>query len=90
LADWWGCDLALLTAAARRWFTRYAAEPCVISRTDTLLKVGSPPRDFKTALALAREHLYFACDTLWKAGVAPAEHARALMVVDRWSLWAGA
>jgi hypothetical protein len=79
-----GHDPELLIAAAHRWHDRYGAEPTVVGIAMGFM-VARPPTDVADAERLAAEHLIFA--GLTANGVPLRAYARALLKLDRWTLF---
>jgi hypothetical protein len=74
----------LLIAAAHRWHDRYGAEPTVAGIAMGFT-VARPPADVADAERLAAEHMFFAA--LTANGVRLRAYARALLQLDRWTLF---
>jgi hypothetical protein len=79
-----GHEPELFVAAAHRWYERYGAEPTV-SEIATGFMVSNPPTDIADAERLAAEHLFFG--GLTARGVPLRAYARALLRLDRWTLY---
>lgn len=68
----------------REWHARYGAELVVNASTMMQMKVTRRPQDIDEAFALALDQRRFSPDILVLPGVSVRDHARALLVLDRW------
>ncbi len=83
-------DPALLSAVLRSWEVRWNARLVEIGFDTLMLTVGNPPRDDKTALALAAEHFAFCPDNITQgsAGVETIEaYGKSLNQNRVWEFW---
>ena len=80
-------DPALLSAVLRWWEVRWYARLVEIGFDTLTLTVGSPPRDDKTALALAAEHFAFCPDNVWQGAETIEAYAKALLGSRTWHFW---
>lgn len=68
----------------REWHVRYGAELVVNACTMMQVKVARRPQDIDEAFALALDQRHFSRDILVLPDVSVRDHARALLVLDRW------
>ncbi len=80
-------DPALLSAVLRSWEIRWNAYLVEVGFDTLTLTVGNPPRDDKTALALAAEHCAFCPDNIWQGSETIAAYARDLAGSRTWQFW---
>ncbi len=80
-------DPALLSAVLRSWEVRWNARLVEIGFDTLTLTVGNPPREEKSALALAAEHCAFCSDNVWQGPGSVAEYARTLSGSRTWQFW---
>lgn len=80
-------DPALLSAVLRSWEVRWYARLVEIGFATLTLTVGNPPRDEKTALALAAEHFALCPDNVWQGSETIQAYARGLLDSRTWSFW---
>jgi hypothetical protein len=80
-------DPALMSAVLRSWEDRWAARVVEIGFDTLTLTVGIPPRDDKTAQALAAEHFAFCPDNVWQGEGTLAAYAMSLEQSRIWTFW---
>ena len=80
-------DPAFLSAVLRSWEVRWYARLVEIGFATLTLSVGNPPRDEKTALALAAEHFAFCPDNIWQGPGTISAYAEGLVNARTWHFW---
>ncbi|HET7421900.1 MAG TPA: DUF4253 domain-containing protein [Candidatus Dormibacteraeota bacterium] len=83
-------DPALLSAVLRSWEVRWYARLVEMGFATITLTVGNPPRDERSALALAAEHFAFCPDNIWQGrpGIETiAAYAPGLIGSRTWRFW---
>ena len=80
-------DPALISAVLRSWEVRWNARLVEIGFDTLTLTIGNPPRDEKTALALAAEQCAFCSDNVWQGPGTISEYARGLVNNRTWHFW---
>jgi uncharacterized protein DUF4253 len=80
-------DPALLSAVLRSWEVHWYARLVEVGFATLTLTVGNPPRDEKTALALAAEHFAFCPDNVWQGSETIQAYAQGLLNSRTWSFW---
>ncbi len=83
-------DPALLSAVLRSWEVRWNARLVEMGFDTLTLTVGNPPRDEKTAVALAAEHFAMCPDNIWQgsAGLETIEaYGKSLTQNRIWEFW---
>lgn len=80
-------DPAFLSAVLRSWEVRWYARVVEIGFATLTLAVGNPPRDEKTALAVAAEHFAFCPDNVWQEVGTIEAYARLLLGSRTWRFW---
>lgn len=80
-------DPAMLSAVLRSWEVRWYARLVEIGFDTLTLTVGNPPRDQKTALALAAEHFAWCPDNVWQGSETMEAYAASLLDARTWSFW---
>lgn len=88
MGGWNECpDASVITAFARRWHERYAAEIISITHDVMEFTVSKPPTDRESALSLAREQYVF-CSDIVDQGVGDiAALAATLLNSSYWYFW---
>jgi Domain of unknown function (DUF4253) len=87
---WYGAEErpAAMAAALRGWHDRFGAELVCSFGTVLQLRTQRRPRDIDEAFQLAIEQMNFVSDAPALHGVSLRDHARALLALDKWFLWA--
>jgi hypothetical protein len=69
------------------WEDRFDAYLVGLGFDSIILAVGRPPRDRRSATAIAAEHLAFCPDNIWQGVGSLSEYAPTIVGADRWEFW---
>jgi hypothetical protein len=80
-------DMGLLSAALRSWEDRFGAVLVGLGFDTMTLAVSRPPRDEKSALAIAAEHFAMCPDNVHHGAGSIEAYAADLVAQAAWTFW---